>query len=98
MHLEMSSQSNLSHLFPEMSTLLKAKKNKSMSQCSFALTVCVSISTATINRSAMEHSGLVNACLKPVSGAAQGRDTATEPQRVDEGMEDQAGNSNRSGI
>lgn len=74
MHLEMSSQSKLGHLFPETSTLLKAKKNKSISQCSFALNVCLSISTATISKSAMEHDGLVDPCLKPESGAGQGGD------------------------
>lgn len=68
----------------------------SLSQCSFTLTVCVSVSTATINKSAVEYVGLVNPCLKPVPGVGQGGDTATEPQGVDEGMEEQAENSIRT--
>lgn len=40
----------------------------------------VSISPATINKSAMEYDGLVNPCLKPVPGTGQGGDMATEPQ------------------
>lgn len=105
MHLEMPSQSNLGHLFPETSTLLKAKKNKSMSQCSFALSVlcfyfyCYHKQACYVGlvNPCMEHAGLVNSCLKPASGAGQGGDTATEPQWVDEGMEERAGSSKRSG-